>query len=611
VVLTATAVAPLAGTVETTVAGGAVVKVHTKFAARAAPVGSFAPVVTVAVNAVLVASTAPGVKFAVVPAKVTVPGTGVAPGPVTVNVAALIVAGFIASLNVAEIGVFTATAVAPLAGTVETTVGAGAVVKVHTKLAASAIPAGSFAPVVIVAVNKVLVARMLVGVKVAAVPAKVTVPATGVAPGPDKVNVAALIVAGFIASLNVAEIGVFTATAVAPLAGTVETTVGAGAVVKVHTKLAASGTPVGSFAPVVIVAIYKVPVARADVGVNVAVVPANVTLPFTGVAPGPVKVNVAALIVAGFMGSLNVAEIVVLRATPVAPLAGTVEMTVGGGAVAKVHTKLAASGTPVGSFAPVVIVAVNTVLVASAVVGMNVAVVPAKVTEPATGVAPGPVRVNVAVLIVAGFMASLKVAEIVVLTATPVDPLTGTVEITVGAGAVVNVHTKLVASLAPVGSFAPVVIVAMNKVAVARADVGVNVAVVPANVTVPFTGVAPGPVKVNVAALIVAGFMASLNVAEMVVLTATPAAPLTGTVETKVGEAAVVKVQTKLAASPAPVGFFAPVVIVAVNKVLVARTLVGVNVAVAPAKVTAPATAVAPGPVKVNVEALIVAGFIV
>jgi hypothetical protein len=99
-------------------------------------------------------------------------------------------------------------------------------------------------------------------------------PVTGVAPGPVRVNVDALIVAGSMASLNMAEIAVLTATAVAPLAGIVETTVGGTAVVKVHTKLAASAAPVGSLAPVVIVAVYDVPVARMAVGVNVAVVPA-------------------------------------------------------------------------------------------------------------------------------------------------------------------------------------------------------------------------------------------------------------------------------------------------------------------------------------------------
>jgi hypothetical protein len=419
-----------------------------------------------------------------------------------------------------------------------------------------------------------------------------------------------MIVVGDIGALKVAAIFWLSATSVARLGGLVKVTSGRDAVVKVQTKFAASAAPVRSFVPVVIVAVNKVLVAGAVVGANVAVVPAKVTVPATGVAPGPVNVNVAALIVAGFIASLNVAETVVLTATPAAPFTGIVEMTVGGGAVVKVHTKLAASAAPVGSFAPVVIVAMYKVLVARMVVGVNVAVVPAKMTVPPTGVAPGPTKVKVVELMVAAFMASLNVAEIVVLMGTAVDPLTGTVEMTVGGKAVVKVHTKLAASGTPLGSFAPVVIVAVNKVPVARIVVGVNVAVVPAKVTLPATGVAPGPVKINVAALIVAGFMPSLNVAEIVVLTATPEAPFTGTVETTVAGGAVVKIHTKLAASPAPVGFFAPVVIVAVNEVLVASAVVGVKVAVVPAEVTVPATGVAPGPVKVNVAALIVAGFI-
>jgi hypothetical protein len=74
-------------------------------------------------------------------------------------------------------------------------------------------------------------------------------------------------------SLKVAETAVLTATAVAALTGLVETTVGGTAVVKVHTKLAASPAPVGSFAPVVIVAVYKMPLARRVDGVNVAAAP--------------------------------------------------------------------------------------------------------------------------------------------------------------------------------------------------------------------------------------------------------------------------------------------------------------------------------------------------
>jgi hypothetical protein len=99
---------------------------------------------------------------------------------------------------------------------------------------------------------------------------------------------------------------------------------------------------------------------------------------------------------------------------------------------------------------------------------------------------------------------------------------------------------------------------------------------------VPTTGVAPGPVKVRVAALIVIGLIASLNAAEIVALTETAVAPLTGNVETTVGGAAVVKLHTKLADSACPARSCAPVVIVAVSRVLLASTLVGVNVPVSP-----------------------------
>jgi hypothetical protein len=94
-----------------------------------------------------------------------VPPTGVAPGPVTVKVVPLIVAAFMASLNVAETRVLTGTALAMLAGTVEITVGA-LVLKLQTKLAASAMPNASIAPVLIVAV-KAPGAMPLDGVKVA------------------------------------------------------------------------------------------------------------------------------------------------------------------------------------------------------------------------------------------------------------------------------------------------------------------------------------------------------------------------------------------------------------------------------------------------------------
>jgi hypothetical protein len=187
------------------------------------------------------------------------------------------------------------------------------------------------------------------------------------------------------------------------------------------------------------------------------------------------------------------------------------------------------------------------------------------------------------VVIVEAVIGTLKVAVIFWLSGTFVAFLAGAVADTAGGGAVVNVHTKLAASAAPVGSFAPVVIVAVYKVDVASSAAGVNVAVFPALLTDPVTAVTPGPVSVNDDVLIVVASIGTLNVAEMVVLTATAVAPFDGTVDTTEGGAAVVKVQTKLAARATPAGSFAPVVIVAVNKVLLARTAVGVKVAVEPA----------------------------
>jgi hypothetical protein len=60
--------------------------------------------------------------------------------------------------------------IAPLTGLVEITVGMVPVVKLHTKLFASAVPIASVAPVLIVAVYLELAASKVAGVKVAVVP---------------------------------------------------------------------------------------------------------------------------------------------------------------------------------------------------------------------------------------------------------------------------------------------------------------------------------------------------------------------------------------------------------------------------------------------------------
>ena len=91
---------------------------------------------------------------------------------INVNVVAVTVVGFNALLNVALKRLATNTFVAPLTGTVEITVGGvvSAVVKLQTYGAVSAIPAGSWAPVLIVAVSSVFDGRRLVGVKTAVEP---------------------------------------------------------------------------------------------------------------------------------------------------------------------------------------------------------------------------------------------------------------------------------------------------------------------------------------------------------------------------------------------------------------------------------------------------------
>ncbi len=133
-------------------------------------------------------------------------------------------------------------------------------------------------------------------------------------------------------------------------------------VVKLHVKLLARALPAASLAAVVMTAEY-VPAARAADGANVAVLPLTLTVPATGTPPGLVaRVKLVVFSVALFIGSENVANTCVLRATFVAPTAGEVAVTVGrvvsDGATVKIQVKLDASALPAASRAPVVMVAV-------------------------------------------------------------------------------------------------------------------------------------------------------------------------------------------------------------------------------------------------------------
>ena len=97
------------------------------------------------------------------------------------------------------------------------------------------------------------------------------------------------------------------------------------------------------------------------------------------VTPG-LTVKVVVLMVEVFIASLKVAVITASEHTPVAPLAGVTETTVGGGlhplaAVLKLQTKSVASPLPKVSRTPVVRVAVKTVFTARGFDGVKVKMV--------------------------------------------------------------------------------------------------------------------------------------------------------------------------------------------------------------------------------------------
>jgi hypothetical protein len=111
------------------------------------------------------------------------------------------------------------------------TVGTGGdgatVVKFQVKSAASALPAASWASVVMVAVYCVLAARGADGVNLAVLPLMLTVPLRAAPPVVvTRVKLAVFNVALVIASVKVADTEAFVATPFAALAGDVEDTVG-------------------------------------------------------------------------------------------------------------------------------------------------------------------------------------------------------------------------------------------------------------------------------------------------------------------------------------------------------------------------------------------------
>src|SRR2546422_448467 len=162
-------------------------------------------------------------------------------------------------------------AIAPATGA------AGAVVKLHVTLAPIAVPAALVTVPATVAVKMVPAANGVVGVRVAMVPVASSVTVAGTfaaAPAARRLNVAVVIVAAFIAVLNVAVTLVLLATPVALGVGDWAITVGAaltgaaGAVVKLHVTFAPIAVPAALVTVPATVAVKTVPAANGVVDRN-------------------------------------------------------------------------------------------------------------------------------------------------------------------------------------------------------------------------------------------------------------------------------------------------------------------------------------------------------
>src|SRR2546426_1104563 len=181
-------------------------------------------------------------------------------------------------------------------------------------------------------------------------------------------------------------------------------------------------------------------------------------------APAARRVKVTVVIVAAFMGLLNVAETVVVSGTRVAPFGGAWAVTVGATSVVKLHTEAVPSGVAMVSVTVAATVAVYFFFTARALVGVCALSLPAALTISVAGTsaaAPAARRVKVAVVIVAAAMGLLNVAETVVLRGTLIGPLGGAWAVTVGAGIVVKLEITGAASVIPAGSATVAAIVAV------------------------------------------------------------------------------------------------------------------------------------------------------
>jgi hypothetical protein len=182
-----------------------------------------------------------------------------------------------------------------------------------------------------------------------------------------------------------------------------------------------------------------VDVVSEEDGVNVIWLPEVLTVAATRVLAAFLSWNVLPVTVDALTDSLKFARTVVPVLIPVAPLVGNTEVTVGGVlstvAVVKLQLKLLVNAFPARSFtpdAPPVIVTVYVVEFARDAEGSNVIWLPEVLTVALTRLLPASLNWNVELVTEALLIASLKFPITIVPALTPVAPLKGETDVTVG-----------------------------------------------------------------------------------------------------------------------------------------------------------------------------------
>src|SRR3989441_146610 len=263
-----------------------------------------------------------GVRVARVPAvlTVTVAGTSaVLPAARRRKMLVVIEAAFIALVNVAVTSVLSGTPFAPGAGACAVTVGATSVVKLQRFFFNDTAPTEIYTLSLHDALPILPAASGLLGVRVARVPAVLTVTVAGtsaVLPAARRRKMLVVIEAAFIALVNVAVTVVLNGTPVAPGAGAFAVTVGATSVVKLQREsaffLMIRRPPRSTLFPYT--TLFRS--ASGLLGVRVARVPAVLTVTVAGtsaVLPAARRRKMLVVIEAAFIALLNVAVTVVLR----------------------------------------------------------------------------------------------------------------------------------------------------------------------------------------------------------------------------------------------------------------------------------------------------------